>query len=119
MRPVNTQAVIKDTCALLTIALTQTMCVEQQTALDMCRFMMELQLLLTAPKMPLIAHFHAEVKIQLSVIITVAAMSVITHAKLVALLTPVITNTMCIRTITSLIMRNYRLIHLVNVKMEF
>lgn len=118
MRPAHTQAVLKDTIALLTIAQTLTMFVEQQTALNICLFMMEHQLLLTAPKMPLTAHYHAEVKTQQSAIITVAAMSVITHAKLVALLTRVITNTMCIQTITTQLMRNYLIIHLVSVKME-
>jgi hypothetical protein len=118
MRPAHTTAVIKDTIALLTIAQTQTMCVEHQTALNICLFMMVLQLLLTAPKMPQIAHYHAEVKIQVLEIITVAAMSVITHAK-VALLTRVITNTLCIQTITTQLMRNYLIIHHVNVKMEF
>lgn len=81
--------------------------------------MMEHQLLLTAPKMPLTAHFHAEVKTQLLAIITVAAMSVITHAKLVALLTRVITNTLCIQTHTIQLTRNYPIIHLASVKMEF
>jgi hypothetical protein len=68
--------------------------------------------------MPLIAHFHAEMKIQLLALITAAAMSVITHAK-AALLTRVIINTMCIQTITTQLMRNYLIIHLVNVNMEF
>jgi hypothetical protein len=47
-----------------------------------------------------IAHNHAEVKIQLLAAITVVAMSAITLAK-VALLTRVITNTMCIQTNTA------------------
>jgi len=109
MRLVNTITVLKVTTALSTIAQTLTMFVVPQTALNMCHFTMEPQLLLTARKMRLIAHYPAEMKTSHLAASTQVAMSAITHAKEV-LLTVVIYNTMCILTATTQLTRNNRTI---------
>jgi hypothetical protein len=111
MRLANTVAVMETTAtiALFTIAQTLTMFVVPKTALNICRFTMEPQLFLTARKMRLIAHYHAEMKTSHLAANTLVGTSAITHAKEV-LPTVVIYNTMCILVNTTQLMRNNRTI---------